>query len=117
MPCLISKKNNIPEQNAFYKKCGSDGLIPVICRVRRTKADIDLDAHAIDNDQLRKRLGLEEHLISDVVVKAYEALGAPKCRSWAVGYYSYFLDMDADVAKKFSARLSKDLDMMVTSLH
>tara|TARA_B110000208_G_C11794964_1_gene439159 strand:- start:4330 stop:4689 length:360 start_codon:yes stop_codon:yes gene_type:complete len=116
MPYIITKMKNIDEQNAFYKKCGKDGFIPVICEIKGSKANIHADVHALDQDNVRDKIRGNEHLVSEIERKVFDRF-SPTAKSWSFGYYCLIEDLDADIAQEMSAILAGELDAFIIKLH
>jgi hypothetical protein len=114
MPYLIMKKKNVDEENAFYKKCGNAGFIPVICTIKGRKADIYADVHALENqhDEVRQKILADQSVVSKIGQEVFDRFN-PKAKSWSFGYYSDIQGVDADIAQEMSAILAGELDAFI----
>lgn len=114
MPYIITHADNIEDQNAFYKKCGRDGFIPVICTIRGRKAEIQADVHALEAEHDTLRVSLQEKStpIVEIFEKVFERF-QPKFKLRGFGYYSSIDGVDKDVAQIMTALLAAELDAFV----
>jgi hypothetical protein len=114
VPYIITHADNIEDQNAFYKKCGKEGLIPVICTTRGGKADIQADVRALEAEYESLRISLERNdtPIVEIFEKVFESF-QPKVRLRGFGYYSFISGVDKDVAQKMTETLAAKLDEFV----
>ncbi len=109
MPHFICDKKDVEASNAFYRKTGSTGQIPVICFVAKTKANIEIDANALDTD-LRSTLLDDASDLAAVIMEVYQSFGSPKVKTYGAGFYSDFRDMDADTAVRMAPVLAQKID-------
>lgn len=116
MPYVVIRTNDTAAQKAFSEECGRANLIPVICKLRGKRMDIDADSHAISDDTLRTFLQENPRAIKETIEKAYDEAGRPRSSMRAVGYYSFFTNMEADAARAFASRLADDLDAMMRTI-
>lgn len=117
MPYFISNKAALDERNAFSKKCGNAGFVPVICMIVGRKADIRVDFHdlADEHNNIRQIIMTDDSAVAEIVEAVFKRFD-PKAKSWSFGYYSAILGVNADIAQEMSAILAGELDAYIMRL-
>lgn len=113
MPYIAIKANDTDAQCAFLKKCAKTKSIPIICKIRRIKADIEIEPIDTEDEALTSALTKDPEIIKKVIERVYNESGRPACSRHHIGNFSYFIDMEVGHARAFASRVAVELDAMI----